>query len=177
MSSVEVILPQNEVPADSRWFAVHARSRHEMKAAAELERAGVTTFLPLVSEVHRWSDRHKLVEVPLFPCYLFVCIPWESRVRSVVQLASGVLGFVGTNGGTPVADAEIEAIRTVIARKIPFTRCDLQKGQRVRVRGGMLAGIEGVLLSNPSQKRLLLSINGINQTLSISVQNCELEAA
>jgi transcription antitermination factor NusG len=177
MLSVGVNLAPREAPADSKWFAVHARSRHEVKAAAELERAGVTTFLPLVSEVHRWSDRHKLVEVPLFPCYLFVCIPWESRVRSVVQLASGVLGFVGTNGGTPVAEAEIEAIRTVIACNIPFMRCDLQKGQRVRVRGGMLAGIEGVLLSNPSQKRLLLAINGINQTLSISVQDCELDAA
>jgi len=177
MLSVGANLTPQEAPADSKWFAVHARSRHEVKAAAELERAGVTTFLPLVSEVHRWSDRHKLVEVPLFPCYLFVCIPWEPRVRSVVQLASGVLGFVGTNGGTPVAEAEIEAIRTVIACKIPFMRCDLQKGQRVRVRGGMLAGIEGVLLSNPSQKRLLLAINGINQTLSISVQDCELDAA
>lgn len=177
MSSVGVNSVSQDASANSRWFAVHARSRHEMKAAAELERAGVTTFLPLVSELHRWSDRNKLVNVPLFPCYLFVWIPWESRVRSVVQLAAGVLGFVGTNGGTPVADAEIEAIRTVIARKIPFLRCDLQKGQRVRVRGGMLAGIEGVLLSNPSQRRLLLSINGINQTLSISVQDCELEAA
>ena len=128
MLSVGVNLAPQEAPADSKWFAVHARSRHEVKAAAELERAGVTTFLPLVSEVHRWSDRHKLVEVPLFPCYLFVCIPWESRVRSVVQLASGVLGFVGTNGGTPVAEAEIEAIRTVIACKIPFMRCDLRRG-------------------------------------------------
>ena len=61
MSSVEVTLPQQVAPADSRWFAVHARSRHEMKAAAEFERAGVTTFLPLVSEVHRWSDRPRSV--------------------------------------------------------------------------------------------------------------------
>src|SRR5271165_5739728 len=54
------------------WFAVHTRSRHEKVVAQEVRDHGITTFLPLVREERRWSDRRKVVESPLFTCYVFV---------------------------------------------------------------------------------------------------------
>ena len=42
------------------WYAVFSRSRHEKIVATALTNTGVTTFLPLVSEMHSWSDRRKL---------------------------------------------------------------------------------------------------------------------
>ena len=39
-----------------RWYAVHTRSRHEKRIELSLRQAGVDTFLPLVREVHRWSE-------------------------------------------------------------------------------------------------------------------------
>ena len=48
------------------WYAVQTRARHEKTVEQRLLERGVTTFLPLVTEVHRWSDRKKSVQVPLF---------------------------------------------------------------------------------------------------------------
>jgi len=54
------------------WYALQTRARHEKVIAQRLQESGLTTFLPMVTEVHRWSDRKKTVELPLFTCYLFV---------------------------------------------------------------------------------------------------------
>jgi transcription antitermination factor NusG len=55
-----------------RWYAVHTRARHEKAVTAQLERIGVTTFLPLIRETHRWSDRKKTIQCVLFDGYTFV---------------------------------------------------------------------------------------------------------
>jgi transcriptional antiterminator NusG len=162
---------------EAEWFAVHTRARHEKKVALDLERAQVETFLPTVHELHNWSDRRKEVEVPLFSCYVFVHIRPASRERLVVQTTGGVLAFAGSHGGTPIPAEEIDAIRSVVRAGMPFERCPFQKGQRVRVRGGALEGVVGVLQSDPHQeKRLMISIEAIHQSLLLSVEGYRLEA-
>ena len=54
------------------WYALHTRARHEKTVERRLRDQGMETFLPTTLEVHRWSDRKKKVEVPLFSCYVFI---------------------------------------------------------------------------------------------------------
>jgi len=62
------------------WYGLQTRARHEKIVVERLKERGVTTFLPLVTEVHRWSDRQKTVEMPLFGCYVFArCLPNRSE--------------------------------------------------------------------------------------------------
>ncbi len=61
-------VPVAEV-AQSKWYAVQTRARHEKVVAERLQEQGLTAFLPLIATVHRWSDRQKKVELPLFSCY------------------------------------------------------------------------------------------------------------
>jgi transcription antitermination factor NusG len=89
------------------WYAVHTRARHERVIAQRLLEQGVTTFLPLITEVHRWSDRRKSVETPLFGCYVFVKLPSTGEDRLRVLRIDGVFRFVGVHGvGTPIAEAQ-----------------------------------------------------------------------
>src|SRR5208337_1509330 len=84
------------VVREPSWYAIRTRSRHEKMVVKQLESLHVETFLPLLSQVHRWSDRRKRVELPLFPGYAFVrlvCSP-DQRIR--VVRTHGVVGFVGT---------------------------------------------------------------------------------
>ena len=60
----------NQGPAN--WYAVQTRARNEKVILNRFEEQGLTTFLPLVTEIRRWSDRKKKVELPLFSCYVFV---------------------------------------------------------------------------------------------------------
>ena len=145
------------------WYAVQTRARHERAVAQRLREQGVTTFLPLVTEVHRWSDRRKSVELPLFGCYVFVKVPPTGEDRLRVLRIDGVLKFVGTRGvGTPIAEAQIDAVRTLI-------------GQRVRVRGGALDGVEGILLSRNDDNTLVVSIDAIQRSLAVRIQGYDLE--
>ncbi len=171
------IRSEKETANGLHWYAVWSRSRHEKMVTSALTCVGVTTFLPLVTEIHRWSDRRKSVDVPLFPGYVFVRIPNSPEAQLRVLKTSGVVQFVGNRqGAVPIEDAEMDQVRTVMERRIscspyPF----LQVGQRVRIRGGSLDGIEGILLGRDSASKLVISIELIQRSLAVSVYNFDVE--
>ena len=164
-------------PDIENWYAVQTRARHERVVAQRLREQGVNTFLPLVTEVHRWSDRRKSVELPLFGCYVFVKVPPTGEDRLRVLRMDGVFKFVGTRGvGTPIAEAQIDAVRTLIGQQVPWSSYPfLQIGQRVRVRGGALDGVEGILLSRNDDNTLVVSIDAIQRSLAVRIQGYDLE--
>jgi transcription antitermination factor NusG len=164
-------------PRIENWYAVHTRARHERVVAQRLTEQGVNTFLPLVTEVHRWSDRRKSVELPLFSCYVFVKLAPTGEERLRVLRIDSVLKFVGERGlGTPIAEAQIDAVRTLIGQQIPWsTHPFLRIGQRVRVRGGALDGLEGILLSRNDDNTLVVSIDAIQRSLAVRIQGYDLE--
>src|SRR4051794_12580851 len=95
-----------------RWYALHTRARHERVAEHRLQEQGMETFLPTVRETHRWSDRKKTVEVPLFSCYVFVRCALNSEDRARVYRVDSIHGFVGTRGtGMSIPDEQIANIR------------------------------------------------------------------
>src|SRR5437879_11574594 len=69
----------------AQWYALQTRPRHEKKVTAELERKGIPSYLPLLAQVHRWTDRSKIVRVPLFPGYAFVSTALTPAVRLSVN--------------------------------------------------------------------------------------------
>ena len=79
------------------WYALQTRARHERMVKMRLERRGVQTFFPTVTEVHRWSDRKKKVEVPIFSCYLFVRLTPTKLDRLRVLCVEGVFSVVGNH--------------------------------------------------------------------------------
>jgi len=178
MGSLQVIqgIPTTHLEASS-WYAVHTRSRHEKRVDTELEQKGITTFLPLLTETRKWSDRRMKVDVPLFSCYLFVNIPATPDVRIAVLRTPGVLSFVGGNHlGSPVPAHEIENIQTILEKKVPFAAHPfIEVGQRVRIRGGALDGIEGVISRFGGSDRLVISVQTIQRSLSITVEGYDVE--
>jgi transcription antitermination factor NusG len=145
----------------------------------QLEQKGIETFLPLVKRVQKWSDRIKEVEWPLFAGYNFVRVVLSSPERLRVLRAHGVVGFVGINGsGTAIPESQIQDIRTLLASKVPFEEHPFLKvGQRVRIRGGSLDGVEGVLAAQNGDQSLVISLEPIQRSLSIRVQGYIVEAA
>ena len=161
-----------------QWYAVHTRSQHEKAVVNQLERRGIETFLPLISEAHRWSDRHKIVHLPLFYCYAFVRIrPLPELWCKVVQ-TNGVLRFVGSRGeGIPLPESQIESIRALLSSDVPYTLCPfLQVGQRVRIRGGALDGIEGLLIARNGNRTLVISVEPIQRSIAVRIDQYQVEA-
>jgi transcription antitermination factor NusG len=169
-------LPQVE---PENWYGLQTRPRHEKIVAHRLNERGVTTFLPLVSEVHRWSDRKKTVEVPLFGCYVFAKFIPNRVERLRVLRVDGVFGLVGARGeGTPIPDQQIDAVRSLVETQQPWSSHPYLKiGQRVRVTSGVLDGLEGILVSRNGDRSLVISVDAIQRSLAVRVEGYEVEPA
>ncbi len=161
----------------AEWYAIRTRSRHEKMVADQLEKMGVENFLPLVKRSRQWSDRVKEVELPLFSGYTFVRVVLSSPDRLRVLQTHGVAGFVGINScGTPIPENQIEDIRTLLASELPFEEQPfLRVGQRVRIRGGALDGVEGILSAQNDDRSLVISLEPIQRSLSVRIQGYTVE--
>jgi len=167
-------------PDELRWYAVRTRSRHEKIASQQLQTRGIETYLPVVTQTHRWSDRKKQVEVPLFSGYTFVRLAYARNEQRIQVLQThGVAGFVGVQrAGVPIPDSQIEDIRTLLFNKVDLkAHSFLKVGQRVRVRGGALDGVQGILVSHSGERSLVITLEPIERSLSIRVEGYEVVPA
>jgi transcription antitermination factor NusG len=159
-----------------KWFAVYTSPRHEKRVSQYLGQKEIEHYLPLYRTQRKWRDGSKVtLNLPLFPGYLFVHISKSERVP-VLQVP-GVLSFVGGTGRQPAAlpEAEINALRS----GLPLRRAEphplLTVGQRARIRSGALAGKEGVLVRRKNSLRVVLTMELIQRSVAVEVDESELE--
>jgi transcription antitermination factor NusG len=130
---------------------------------------GIEHLLPTVVRLSQWKDRKKEVEVPLFSGYCFTRFRWPDRLA--VQTVPGVVGIVG--GGQrpePIPDAEIDALKTLMASELPYDAHPyLREGMPVEVRRGPLEGVRGILLRKAKRHRLVISIHMIRQAAAVEI--------
>ncbi|MGC4014777.1 MAG: transcription termination/antitermination NusG family protein, partial [Luteolibacter sp.] len=87
-----------------------------------LNATGFEEFLPIYQVRRRWSDRVKVVDVPLFDGYVF-CRFHDSRMLPVLS-APGVVHVVSFDGTpAPIPEMEIEALRQLVGSKLPASPC------------------------------------------------------
>lgn len=157
------------------WYAAYTLPRHEKAVAEQLSIRQVETYLPLYLSARRWAGRRALVQLPLFPGYVFVRIRADERVRVLDH--PGVLRLVTFNGRpAPLPDGEIDRLRVALelgnAEPFPF----LVAGRRVRVRTGPLAGLEGTILRRKGRMRLVVSVETILRSIIFDLDATDLES-
>jgi transcription elongation factor/antiterminator RfaH len=157
------------------WYAIYARPRHEKRVREHLSYRNVESFLPLYRDVHRWKNGCKhLVELPLFPGYLFVKIGQRQRVR-VLEIP-GVLSFVGTKADpAELSDFEIETLRSGLHLKKFTPYHDFVAGEKVRIKAGPLTGLAGVLVRTMNGLRVVLTLDMINQSVAVELDVSDVE--
>jgi transcription antitermination factor NusG len=157
------------------WYALYTCSRHEKCVAQQIEQRSITCFLPLYRSVRRWRDRRKEVELALFPGYVFVRLAPRDRLRvlalpSVVRLVS----FNGQPAALP--EAEIEQMRQRLVRG---SRAEphpyLRVGRRVRVSGGPMEGLEGIVVRRKDRCRVVFSLDLIMRSVAVEVDESDVE--
>ena len=153
----------SDSPDDLAWFAVQTRPRWEKFVKHALEGKGFEAFLPSYKSRRRWSDRIKELDLPLFAGYLFCRVSIQER-RLAVLTTPGVRQIVGVGGGPiAVSQSEIDAVRAIVTsglatRPWPF----VGMGDRVRLRGGSLDGVEGILIATKTRHRLVVSVETLS---------------
>jgi len=161
--------------AERHWFAVFTVPQNEKSVVRHLGMREIESFLPAYETVRVWKNRQRVkTMLPLFPTYLFVHINVRERVR--VLDSPGVLQIVG-NGreSVPVADADIETLRASVTARLAQPYSDLVIGEKVRVKSGILQGVQGTLVRRSGGDRFVLSFESINQHAAIQVSAEDLE--
>jgi transcription antitermination factor NusG len=168
--SLNHISTQNPDLNDCRhWYVLYTYPRHEKAIREQLESRSIEAFLPTFISKNRWKDRCARVETPLFPGYVFIRINLSDRNRAFA--IPGVIRMLSINGTpAPVDDAEIEAVKLCLEggatlEPYPF----IEVGDRVRVRSGLLEGLEGFVSRCKNERRFIVPISLINQSVSVEI--------
>jgi transcription antitermination factor NusG len=146
-------------------------------SATVLAAKGYDPYLPTYRVRRRWSDRVVVSELPVFPGYVFC--RFDVKKRLPILTTPGVVSLVGF-GTEPAAisDSEIEAIQTVLASGLtaaphPF----LKEGQRIRVKSGALQGLEGILLKQKTEWRMVISVIMLQRSIAVEIDREWIAAA
>jgi transcription antitermination factor NusG len=153
------------------WFAVQTKTTHEKRVVYLLNYQNYECFLPLYTCRRCWSDRTKEVQLPLFPGYVFC--RFNVPTRGPILKTPSVIGIAGI-AGKPVAidDDEIADIRRIHSSGLgvlphPF----LQIGHRVRIQGGSLDGLEGIIEDVRRRNRLIVSVTLLQRSVAVEIDS------
>jgi|SRR5579862_2122965 len=157
------------------WYALFTRHQHEKAVAAALSNKGHEVYVPLYRSVRRWQDRAKHLSLPLFPCYAFIREGMDRPLQ--ILTTPGVLQIVGY-GGRPatISLAQLDAVRRIVESGVPIEAHDyLRCGDRVRIKRGPLAGVEGILARKKDSIRLVVSLDMLGRSAAVEVDVLNVE--
>lgn len=157
------------------WFAAYTHSCQEKRVVRHFQVRNIEYFLPVHQTVNKWKNGLRVpVERPLFPGYVFFKAERRDKVR--ILEVPGVHSIVGTGREpTSLPYEEMEALRRGVrvlnAQPHPF----LKAGTRALIRRGPLEGMAGIVIRQKNTCRIILSIDLIMKSISVEVDESELE--
>ena len=158
------------------WYALQTRVRFERRICQQVQNKRLEAYVPVTRHRHRWSDRYQTIELPLFPGYVFVRAVSDPADRLAVLQTSSAYAFVTFNGVVAcIPDQQIKDLQRIesqstLCSPYPF----LKSGQRVRICGGCLDGLEGIFVAERGRK-LVISIEPMERSIAIDIAAYELE--
>lgn len=152
------------------WYIWYTKPRVEKKLQKELTAEGVETFLPLIKELHQWSDRKKWVEVPLFRGYIFTRI--SPRRFQEIRQNNGIVTYVRFDGQAAImTEEEIERIQKLITdpEDLEVVHHEFYEGEKVEVITGPLMGVEGLVVEQKGTKKVAVNIEKLGKSILVQV--------
>lgn len=143
----------------------HTKPRCEKKFAALLTTEGIEHYLPLIETVRRYASKTERFQKPLFPGYVFIQSSNEVYGRLYQQdLLVRLLPI--ENQATFLR--QLEQVRVIVASGLALALQPLLKrGARVRVTGGPLYGIEGVVDNPQNPGGIVVAIDVLRQGVHV----------
>ena len=156
------------------WHVLHVNTNHERRVAQHLVVREVEHYLPLYTERAKWTDRTVVAQRPLFSGYVFARFETQSRI--LVISTPGVLRLLSGETRDMVSDEELARIRDGLASGLLLRpHQSVTVGTRVKVRDGIFAGAEGMVMELRHQCRVIITLSATHQCFSVEVALGDLE--
>lgn len=146
------------------WFAAHTRRNQEKSIKTRLEQIGIDHFIPFRIEFHQWKDRKIQLFVPVIPNIVFIFTDYQTSLSIVNQYGVKISYLKAIDGKGPliVPHKQLEDFKLICESKIKCAVVEnLAKGDRVVVTGGCLAGLEGELINDNKNNRMIVRLEGV----------------
>jgi len=168
---------QNQATLLPEWYAVYTRSHQERAVKTQLDGRGVENFLPSYEKTSQWKDRKKLIQMPLFPGYLFVRILSVRRLE--VLKAYGVVQILGNSTGPmPIPEEQMASVKRFVEVGL---KCDphpyLKIGKKVRITEGPLEGLQGILVRKKNRSLFVISVEMIQRSVSVELEGWKISVS
>lgn len=153
------------------WYLIYTRPKHEKKVAQQLKEKNILFFLPLVKTLRQWHDRKKLLEMPVFPSYVFVYLEQAEDFYKGLD-SEGVLCYVRFG-------KEIARVRPdIVSNLILIVKSDdtveaidefFKPGQKVLICQGALAGLTCEVVEHFNKQKILVRVDILNRNVLTSL--------
>ena len=151
------------------WYVLYTMPRFEKRVKERIDNTGIECYLPLHRCPRVWSDRVKMVDIPLFNSYIFVrCKAYE--IMSLTQI-NGILRVVFYDGHpATVRQSEIDAIKQFVEEAKEKVLCT---GDEVEILTGSMKKKFGKIM-RIKKKYLILHIEQLFATVCVNINQVRL---
>lgn len=153
---------------DRKWFALYVNVRHEKKVMQKLLEKGIEAYVPIIKQMRQWTDRKKLVEVPLFTGYVFVKI-FSSEMEKPRWVA-GVINYLKfENKPAVIRNEEIEGLKYFVSNGfgLEVEKKIVLPGQKVKINLSQFRDFTGIVESISGNEYVMVSFEGIGKNLIV----------
>ena len=167
----------NSIKLSHLWYVLHTKSRFENVVYEGLQKKSMEVFLPKIRVKSKRRDRKLLIQVPLFPGYLFVKTDLHPYEHVEIVKTAGAVRLVGNKGGpVPVPQDAVESLKIMVVSDQPVTTgTRFKKGDRVMVVHGSFAGITGTFVQYRGKNRVIVNIEALGQYAGVEVSEDDVE--
>lgn len=157
------------------WYPIITKTRKERRALEQLSNSGFNVYLPLIKTTRLWSDRKKIVEIPLISSHIFVRTNYKSLYNIISHDA--VSRYISFNGKPAIVrDEEIEIIKKTLksGSEVEVYEGAITEGTKVRMISGPFVNYEGKVIDFKGKNKLIIEIESLNKSLLITVEKHQL---
>lgn len=153
----------------SNWYVLYTAPRAEKMVEKRLQSNGITTYLPLHKSKRKWSDRVKVLNVPLFNSYIFVyCSEYELRGTILIPGVVRIIYYL--EKPAIIRENEISAIKNFL--KISEGNRIIIEGDEVEIICGPMKKIYGEVIQI-SERYSVLYIEELRAKVCVETINLE----
>jgi transcriptional antiterminator NusG len=157
---------------EKKWHALYVASRQEKNVGKILNENGIEAYVPIVKTMKQWTDRKKMVELPLLNGYVFAKISPLEKEKTLQT--RGVVNFVRSEGKAAIVrDIEIERLKQLVELGYQLEaggiKQNYKEGQKVKIVSGALKNIEGFVIENKEGRFIDVLLESIGQSIRVKL--------
>lgn len=164
---------------NSAWYLIYTKPQHENKLANQLAENDIEFLLPRTRVLRQWHDRKKIIEMPLFPSYIFVHVQSMADYYNCMDF-DGFCNYVKFGNQLAIVNKNTIKDIDLIVRKgsnVEIANGNLRLGQKIVVCQGPLSGLSGEVVEYKGKQKICIRVNLLNRIVLTDIESTMLSVS